>query len=223
MFLLDFEESVVSTFGKHNIFVVFPNNGLESSCHSFKTPKSPVEFKKKSLARGGCCLVENKEEFSEIAQEYMLVNDFKKCFPPEHLIENKDVKCIIKHLFSSKSNSNNKALVGYSYIDHLRVYGYTNRDLASFSCSEAHHNAIIYFDDQRSMVVYIRVCQENASTGKIKQEMKMCEEFIKVFLLLYENAVTIGPLSICAFVALPGRSLKDVEDKILFFNYHQND
>ena len=180
------------------------------------------------LARGDCCHITNKEEFTEIAQEYMLVNKFETCFPPEHLIENKDVKCIIKHLFSSKSSSK-KALVGYSYIDHLKIHGYTDRDLASFSSfphilsnSERHRNTILFFDDQRSLVVYIRVCQENTSTGEIKQEMKMCEEFIKVFLLLYEKAVTIGTMSICAFVALPGISLKDVEDKILFINHHQN-
>ena len=222
MFLLDFEDSVVSIFGEHNIFVVFHNNGLESSCHHFKTPEIPVEFKKISLVKGGCYHIRNKEEFSKISQEYMSVNNFEKCFPPEHLIENKDVKCIIKHFFSSKSSSKNKALVGYSYIDHLEICGYTARDLASFSCSEAHHNAILYFDVQQSMVVYIRVCQENVSTGEIKQEMKMCEEFIKVFLLLYEKAVTIGAMSICAFVALPGISLKDAEDKILFTNHHQN-
>ena len=229
MFLLENEDSVVSIFGEHNIFVVFHNNGLESSCHYFVTPENPVEFKKMSVARSGCYHIRNKENFSEIAQEYMLVNEFETCFPPEHIIENNDVKCIIKHLFSSKSSSKNKALVGYSYIDHLKIHGYSDRDIASFSSfphivsnSERHRNAILFFDDQRSLVVYIRICQENTSTEKIRQEIKMCEEFIKAFLLLHEKAVTSGVLSICAFVALPGIYLKNVEDKIIFFNNHQD-
>ena len=221
MFLLDNEESVVSIFGENNIFVVFHNNGLESSCHSFETPKSPVEFKKLTLTRGGSCPVRNKEEFSKIAQEYMSVNEFETCFPPEHLIKNKDVKCITKHLFTSKS-SLKKALVGYSYIDHLKVYGYTDRDLAYFSSSATHHKAILLFDDQRSLVIYIRVCEENPTTGGIRQEMKMCDEFIKAFLLLHEKAVTSGVLSICAFVALPGMCSKDMEDKTIFVNNHQD-
>ena len=221
VFCLDSEESVVSIFGENKIFVVFHNNGLESSCHFFETPKKPVEFNKLRLTSGDSCPVQNKEEFSEIAQEYMSVNKFETCFPPEHLIKNKDVKCIIKHLFTSKS-SLKKALVGYSYIAHLKVYGYTERDLESFSSSATHRKAILFFDDQQHLVVYIRVCEENPTTGDIRQEIKICDEFIKAFLLLHEKAVTSGVLSICAFVALPGICFKDMEDKIIFLNNHHD-
>ena len=200
---------------------------MESSCHFFKTPQNPVEFEEKLIAKGGYCHVKNKEEFSEIAQEYMKINEFEKCFPHEHYIENKDIKCIIKYLIPAESSSirrqqKKKALVGYSYINHLEIYGYTDKDLESFSCSGDHSNTILFFDEQRSLVVYIRVCQENASTGDIIQEMKMCDEFICAFLLLHEKSVTGGVLSICAFVALSGTPSKDVEDKIFFVNHHQN-
>ena len=212
----------VSAFGDNsNIFVVFYNNGLESSCHFFKTPQNPVEFEEKLIAKGGYCHVKNKEDFSKIAQDYMKINEFEKCFPHEHFIENKDIKCIIKHLIPSESSSK-KALVGYNYIDHLKIYGYTDRDLESFSSSGNHRNAVLFFDKQRSLVVYIRVCQENASTGDIRQEIRMCDEFIWAFLLLHEKSVTSGVLSICAFVALPSTPSNDVKDKIVFINHHQN-
>ena len=219
-FFLGSEETVFSTFGENNIFVVFHNNGLESSCHSFETPENPVNFKKTLIARGDCCPVKNKEEFSEIAQEYMSVNKFEKCFPPEHFIKNENIKCIIKLIPSESSLK--KALVGYNYINHLKIYGYTDKDLESFSSSGDHRNTLLFFDEQRSLVVYIRVCEmENASATDIRQEIKMCDEFIRAFLLLHEKSVTSGVLSICAFVALPGTPSKDVEDKIIFVNHHK--
>ena len=192
---------------------------MESSCHYFNTPEEPVVFKKLRIASGEYFDIENEEQFSQISSKYISVNQFETCFPPVDIIENQHVKGVINHFFPNGSNSK-KALIGYSYINHLKVFGFTEKDLGSFSTFGDHDDAILCWDQQRNLIVYIRVCKENDSSDNIKQEVKRCDEFIKAFLLMYEKK-PIGPLSICPFVALPGIPLEDVKEKTMFVNHEQ--
>ncbi|MEO0688003.1 MAG: hypothetical protein AAFY76_23835, partial [Cyanobacteria bacterium J06649_11] len=180
-------------------------------------------FKKLRIDKGG--EINSKEEFSQMAQEYLSVNQFETCFPPEHIIENQHVKNVINRFFYKQKIKDNKdskkALIGYSYIEHLKAQGYTDKDLMSFSTSGDHNNAILFLDEDRSLLVYIRVCKENTSCEDIKQEVKRCGEFINAFLLMYEKTFSTGALSICSFVALPGIPSKDVEEKTIFVNQEQ--
>ena len=221
-FILGHEE-FFSTFGEDsNIFVVFYNDGLTSSCHAFEAPEKPLQFKKTSITRGRSISVKNKEDFCKAAQDYMKINAFEECFPPNYLIQNSDVKVLITHLFSSKSNSK-RALVGYNFISHLKIYGYTDKDLESFSSSvdQEHSNVIMFFDNQKNLLVYIRVCGKSPTNGRIKKEMKMCDEFIRALLLIHEKTVTDdNTLSICAFVALPDTSSEDLKNKTFINSHH---
>ena len=112
--------------------------------------------------------------------------------------------------------------VGYNFISHLKIYGYTDKDLESFSSSvdQEHSNVIMFFDNQKNLLVYIRVCGKSPTNGRIKKEMKMCDEFIRALLLIHEKTVTDdNTLSICAFVALPDTSSEDLKNKT-FINSH---
>ena len=197
---------------------------MASGCHAFEAPDHPVKFKKRSITRGESYQVKSKEDFSELAKEYMKVNAFEECFPPKHLLQNESVKVVINLLFPPDSmkttESSQKALVGYNFINSLKIYGYTDKDLEPFSSSGDHSNVILFFDDKRNLLVYIRVCEKNPSTGKIEEEIKMCDEFIQAFLLLNEKAVKDdGVLSICSFVALLDTSSEDLKNKT-FINNH---
>ena len=192
---------------------------MDSSCHSFQTPETPVEFKKISIVNQST--IKDKEEFHKEAAHYMSTNQFAECFPPQHYVKNNDMKRIIEHLFASKSNSK-KVLVGYSYMEHLKIYGYSRKDLGSFSGRD-HSNTILFFDNRKTLVVvYIKVCRQEATIEEIKKASKMCDEFAIAFLLLYEKEITDGLLSIYPFVALPTISSSDFKDKCPFIDQKQD-
>ena len=216
MFRLD-ECSSTTSMRNSDIFICGVNNGLESNVHylseeeEFATNGFSLNLNCKIL-QNKSIFIKNVDEYRQKAEVYSEVNDFSTCFP-KHLISDQQTKTFVNNLLLKESYQ--KALVGYNYINHLKVFGFDDQQLERLSIEDhgEHENTVLLFDWQRDLVCYIRISP--ISTFKwndVLKELRRCDEFLKSFLLLHEPKLKEHNLAVYCAMVFPDMSSTDIDN-----------
>jgi len=166
----------------------------------------------KHLVQAKKVAIKNANEFRQKAEKYMKDNDFETCFIPDYIIKDEKVKTLIRKLLPDGTNK--QALVGYDYINHLKVFGFNTKQLETLYIEdhEDHENTVLLYDYQKRLVYYIRIStQEKFEHYQVVTELKRCNDFLKSFLLLHEDKVKGDNLAVCAILALTNVSSSDID------------
>lgn len=215
---------MISLAIKHDVVIICFNNGLKSTCHYYEFPKDVVSFPPQKIIRSSVVPVKTISDFNELALHYKESNPVDRCFPPFHYLENGKIELLVKCLMLKKEDSQltiREALVGYSYINHLKIFGYNRKDLEFIDFHFDHDNTIFFIDSSKDLVVYIRLVEGILSISNFQKELKRCDDFVKAFLLLHENTLKEKSFEgqsfgVCALVALPDMTKEDVEENLIF-------
>ena len=142
----------------------------------------------------------------------MEINSFDTCFLPEHLIGDSTTKSFVQKLLPKESNK--KALVGYDYINHLKILGFDKSQLQTLRIENHadHENTVLLLDWQRNLFYYIRILPiENFKCYQVVKELSKCNDFLKSFVLLHETKERSDNLAVCAMLALPNISSTEIQ------------
>jgi len=191
-----------------SVFVCGLNDGTRNNIHNFEEEE---EFVKKGYAlkfnrnkaKSKSIYIQDIKEFRETAETYMKVNEFSTCFLPEHLINDPTTKVLIQSLLPS-GKKHKKALVGYSYLNHLKTFGFNDKQIQDLGIEdhEEHDNTIFLVNGQKNVIYYIRITsQQEFKCKRLAIELKRCNDFLKSFLLLHEAKVEGEHITVCAMVA----------------------
>jgi len=217
-FCLDDCSIITLSWRDSGVFVCFLNNGTNSCVHYleeeevFSTNGYALKFNR-NMVQGQKIYIRNVDEFRKRAETYIEVNDFKTCFLPEYLINDHTTKTLIQNLLPFGSRK--KALVGYSYINHMKTFGFDNQKLKALCIEDHgdHENTVLILDWQKNIVYYIRISSlEKFNCQKVATELNRCNDFLKSFLLLHEAKLKGENLAVCALLAFTNITATDIDN-----------